>query len=306
MGPDALLDARPGALGEHHFRSMGCQVSVLAPADRRDAWPRTRAVIDEWDEQFSRFRRDSELERLNDADGRPFPASRKMLTVLEAAVRAARATDGLFDPLLGGRMRELGYDRTFVELPVDRPPLPLGDWRPGAWREIVVDAERGTVRLPRGHRLDLGGIVKGMAVDAALDALVAAGLPFAAVNAGGDLSVFGLPPGADAWNVEIEGPHPTVVAVRGGALATSSVLRRRWRVAGSELHHLLDPRTGTPAAGPIVQATVAAASCAQAEVAAKVAMLSDLPGAVGRLESSRLAALLVTAAGEAWRVGAWH
>jgi thiamine biosynthesis lipoprotein len=285
---------------------MGCDVSVLAPADFRDAEHRARDVFDAWEARFSRFRPDSELERLNEAGSRAFEASPEMVTVVEAALRAARATDGLFDPLLGGRMRDLGYDRTFVELPPDRPALPLDAWRSGAWREIAVDTERGTVRLPAGQRLDLGGIAKGMAVDAALDALVSAGVPCAAVNAGGDLAVFGLPPGADAWTVAIEGPRETVVAVREGALATSSVLRRRWKVAGAERHHLLDPRTGMPAAGPIVQASVAAASCAQAEVAAKMAILSDLRGAIGRVEYSRLAALLITADGDAWRVGTWR
>ncbi len=306
MAPDALIAARSGELVEHRFRSMGCDITVLAPADCHDAGARARLVMDAWDARFSRFLPDSELERLNEAGGKPFEASQQMVNVLEAALRAARATDGMFDPLLGGRMRELGYDRTFAELPPDRSRLPLAAWRSGAWREIVVERARGVVRLPVGLRLDLGGIAKGMAVDAALDALVSAGQPCAAVNAGGDLAVFGLPPGADAWTVAIDGPREMVVAVREGALATSSVLRRRWRVEGVERHHLLDPRTGMPAAGPIVQASVAAATCAQAEVAAKLAILSDLPGAIGRLEGSRLAALLITAEGEAWRVGSWQ
>jgi thiamine biosynthesis lipoprotein len=306
MAPDATLAAEAVGLGEHRFRSMGCAVSVLAPAERRDAGPRARQVIDAWDDRFSRFRSGSELEHLNDAGGRPFAVSPEMVAVVETALRAARASDGLFDPLLGGRLRELGYDRTFTELPSDRPHRPVSVWRSGGWREIVVDAARGTVQLPAGHRLDLGGIAKGMAVDAALATLVTEGMPFAAVNAGGDLAVFGLPPGQSWWNVAIDGPRPMVVAVREGALATSSVLRRRWRVAGTQRHHLIDPRTGMPAEGPIVQASVAAATCAAAEVAAKLAVLSDLPAAISLLESSRLAALLVGARGEAWRVGTWQ
>ena len=74
---------------------------------------------------------------------------------------------------------------------------------------------------------------------------------------------------------------------------------------GEGRHHLLDPRTGLPSTGPIVQASVAAATCALAEVAAKMALLSDLAGAIARLEHYRLAALLVTSQGEAWRVGTW-
>jgi thiamine biosynthesis lipoprotein len=285
---------------------MGCDVRVLAPSDRSDVALAVRQTFDEWDARFSRFRRDSELEALNDAAGRPFPVSRPMMRVLDMALRAARATDGLVDPMLGGRMIELGYDRTYEELDSRGGDSVLTEWRAGAWRAIVVDQKRATVQLPVGYRIDLGGIVKGMAVDAALAELVADGVPYAAVNAGGDLAVAGLPPGAESWSVAIDGPTEIVVALRQGAMATSSVLRRRWVANGTERHHLLDPRTGMPATGPIVQASVAAATCAQAEVAAKMAVLSDLPGAIGRLEQHRLAALLITDQGEAWRVGTWE
>ncbi|HTI30418.1 MAG TPA: FAD:protein FMN transferase [Methylomirabilota bacterium] len=285
---------------------MACDVTVLGPTDRPDAGSLAQAVFEDWDRRFSRFRTDSELEWLNEAGARPVAVSKPMLTVVQAALRAARGTDGLFDPLLGARMRELGYDRTYDELPSWRPAAPLAPWRAEAWRDVVVDPDRGTVRLPLGYRLDLGGIAKGMAVDAALDAVVAAGLPFAAVSAGGDLAVSGLPPGQTSWPISIDGLDRTTVALRRGALATSSVLRRRWRTAAGESHHLLDPRSGLPAAGPIVQASVAAATCGQAEVAAKMAILSDLAGAIARLEHNRLAGLLITDQGEAIQVGTWQ
>jgi thiamine biosynthesis lipoprotein len=306
MAPEALTADQQAGMEAHRFRSMACDITVLAPSDQSRAQQVARGVLDAWDARFSRFRSDSELERLNDAGGRPFPVSEQMLTVLDAALRAARATDGVFDPLLGGRLVELGYDRTFDELPSQRAALPLAAWHHGAWREVVIDRLRGTVRLPVGFRVDLGGLAKGMAVDAALDALVADGASFAAVSAGGDLAVAGLPPGQSFWPVAIEGPEETVVALREGGLATSSVLRRRWEVQGTERHHLLDPRTGMPSAGPILHASVAAATCAQAEVAAKMAILSDLPTAIGRLEGRRLAALLFTSDREAWRVGNWQ
>jgi thiamine biosynthesis lipoprotein len=286
---------------------MGCDVTVLAPSERPEAGSLVEEVLASWDARFSRFRRDSELEALNAAGGRRFAASQPMVAVLGAALQAAHATDGLFDPLLGGRMIELGYDRTFARLRHEPSALPLTDWRAGAWREVAIDPQRGTVQLPDGYRVDLGGIAKGMAVDAAIQALVADGMPYAAVNAGGDLAVAGLPPGQESWPVAIEGPPERVVGVREGALATSSVLRRRWSVNGRERHHLLDPLTGMPAAGPIVQATVAATTCGQAEVATKLAILSpDVPTAIARLEQRRLAALLITHDGEAWHVGTWQ
>ena len=47
------------------------------------------------------------------------------------------------------------------------------------------------VAVLRPAWIDLGGIAKGLAVDAAIGALRAAGAPAASVNAGGDLRVFG-------------------------------------------------------------------------------------------------------------------
>ena len=132
----------------------------------------------------------------------------------------------------------------------------------------------GTIRLPRGCALDLGGIAKGMAVDAAVAELAERGVAAAVVEAGGDIAVTGLPPGAGAWPVVVEVRRGVrEVAIASGALATSGISRRRWLRGGVEQHHLLDPRDGAPARNDLWSVTAAAATCAQAEVAAKVAFV---------------------------------
>ena len=68
---------------------MGCDVVVLVPHSAPGAALAARQVIDEWDAAFSRFRRTSELERLNDAAGRECAASERMLTVIGAAIALA-------------------------------------------------------------------------------------------------------------------------------------------------------------------------------------------------------------------------
>jgi thiamine biosynthesis lipoprotein len=64
------------------------------------------------------------------------------------------------------------------------------------------------------------------------------------------------------------------VALERGALATSGSDRRTW--AGG--HHLIDPRTGSPAASPYLRVTVAAATAVEAEVLAKAIYLDADPG----------------------------
>jgi len=291
---------------EHRFSSMGTDVAVLVPPDGPDAAQLVAELFAEWDQRFSRFKPDSELSAVNAAAGVTTEISEPMAAAITAALEAARATDGLFDPLLERRMVELGYDRTFTQLPKGRPEIAVQPWTPGSWRAIALDPVGHTVRLPAGTGLDLGGIAKGMAVDAAVALLADAGLPFAAVNAGGDLAVHGLPPETTSWPIAVEiGLRERTVTLRSGALATSSVLRRRWRVNGSEHHHLLDPRTGMPTLSGLAQATVAAASCRQAEIAAKVALLSGAAAGADFLERHGLAGLLLTHDGTEWHVGHW-
>jgi FAD:protein FMN transferase len=228
-----------------------------------------------------------------------------LLTVVEAALRAAAATDGVFDPTLEPALRALGYDRTFADVAPDGPaqarPVPGG-----AWRQIQLDRDAGTLRLPAGSAIDLGGIAKGMAVDAAIGELVRRGVAAAVVDAGGDIAVTGRPPVGQAWQLSVETRRgERAIGIAGGALATSGISRRRWQRAGAEIHHLVDPRTGASARNDLWSVTTAAASCAQAEVAAKVAFV------LGRREGARfllrtgIPALLVGRDGDESLVGAW-
>jgi len=291
----------------HAFRSMGTNITVLTPRDdaRADA-SAIETLFAEWDRQLSRFRPDSDLARLNAAAGAPHRVGDLLLHATTTAIAAAAATDGLFDPLLGRRMEGLGYDMTFDALPPDAMGGPLHAWRPDEWRRIAVDQEHRMVTLPAGGGLDLGGIAKGMAVDAALARLVDCGLSFAAVNAGGDLAVHGEPPDERGWEIAIEGCVPRQVSLRSGALATSSVERRRWQINGRPRHHLLDPRTGMPATTGVRSVSVGAATCQQAEVAAKAALLLGPAAGSEFLLWRGMSGLLVTDAGDALRIGAWQ
>ena len=84
--------------------------------------------------------------------------------MLERALSAAAATNGLVDPTLGEAIESAGYDRDFEVLePLAEPARP-GD--PGRWRSVRL---HGTWLLrPRGLKLDLNGVVKGQTVDEAL------------------------------------------------------------------------------------------------------------------------------------------
>ena len=290
------------------FGAMGTRVEVTVPGDAdRDAEVAVQRVFAVREAALSRFLPGSDLCRLNAAAGRPAVVGPLLLDAVERALLAARATGGAFDPALGAQIAALGYDRTFSSVDPDDAATPARPPRPGgAWRRVVVDRERSRVTLPAGTALDLGGIAKGMAVNAALVDLRRAGVPTALVSAGGDLAVIGLPPGRTGWRVAVTLPGGEVpVTLTRGALATSGLARRAWRRAGAHHHHLIDPATGASAGRGVWSASAVAGSCEQAEVAATAAFVLG-PGAGARMLTAHgLAGLIATPTGATLPIGAW-
>jgi FAD:protein FMN transferase len=251
------------------FPAMGTEVHVLLPVDRGDAITPVRELFADWEARLSRFLPGSELSRLNERAGEPVVVSRLLFAVVDASVQAARATEGAFDPTLLHELVRIGYDQPFATMPYTTSPVTQPARQGGAWRQIMLDAGSRTIALPAGCALDLGGIAKGMAVDAAIELLSGQGVLATLVSAGGDLRVRGLPPGARAWAVLVgDELGDQVVPLVRGALATSGVARRSWRQGEIPRHHLVDPHTGEPAESNLREVTVAASSCKEAEVGA--------------------------------------
>lgn len=310
MSADASY-ATPAGMARVEFRAMGTAVSLLLPEGARaeEGGELARMLSAEWEAALSRFRPESELSRLNARAGEPVSVSPLLYEVLETALQAAAATDGVYDPTLLRQLVTAGYSRSFDELPseqaslVDWPALAPG----GGWRGIWRDPARREVTLPRGVGLDFGGIAKGMAVDATLALLRERGIQPALVNAGGDLAVAGLPPGESAWPIAVPGigEERWSVPLARGAMATSGIARRQWRQGGERRHHLLDPRTGAPAENGLWSVTVVAAHCAQAEVAAKAAFVLGPAEGAALLERIGVAGLLVAEDGRRALAGPW-
>jgi thiamine biosynthesis lipoprotein len=250
---------------------------------------------------LSRFLPESELSRLNQQAGTSTAVSDLLYQVLATALTAAQATWGVYDPTLLDQLEQLGYDRSFDDLPAVRfDPIFPGE-PGGGWRGIRVDPIRRRVTVPAGIKLDFGGIAKGMAVDAALEDLRLSGVSPALVNAGGDLAVLGLPPAAEHWQLAVPGRTQFwTIPLRQGAVATSGIAHRHWRQGQTFRHHLLDPRSGLPAQSDLWSVTVVADRCEQAEVAAKVAFILGSQKGGDFLRKHRIAGLLVREDGT-WR-----
>jgi thiamine biosynthesis lipoprotein len=258
---------------------------------------------------LSRFEPGSELSRLN---GDPAPSrvvSELTARAIAAALVAAQRSGGLVDPTLLGALEDAGYAHTRV----GAEPAPLRDALRAAperravgaapeasWQAISVLGHE--IRRPPGVRLDLGGTAKGLAADRA--AALLAGHASFAIDAGGDVVIGGRSgmPRTVAVAHPLEGGHALEFELTAGAVATSGIGTRVWRTKAGYAHHLIDPATGRPAWTGVIQATALGRTGVDAELLAKVALLSGPEGGARMLEQA--GGMLVLDDGEIVLVGA--
>ncbi len=276
----------------HAFQAMNCQMAAWVCTDDEAGAQQALLEVQRWMEQvereLSRFRPDSDLCRLNAAAGQPYRAGELLWQATIAAMDAARATDGVFDPTIGRALIQAGYDRSFERLnqpssPSASPSLLLDDANLGSgWQAVRLDPDQRTITLPPGVLLDLGGVAKGWAADRALDILRPLGP--ALVDAGGDLAVGDSPPGEPGWPIAIADPLSpeddlVLLALSNAGLATSGTDHRRWRHRGQQQHHLIDPASGQPARTDILAAAVIAPTAAEADALALTLVVRGLDAA---------------------------
>jgi thiamine biosynthesis lipoprotein len=265
---------------QFQMAAMGtdCLLILHGPGEEAGEAALARAAeqVRKYEQRFSRFRPDSELSRLNESPQEQVPVAAELGSLLARSVEYARISGGLFDPVVLDDLVALGYDRTFEELRTQTNGKAAARGRRFGWRDISVDSAGRSVARPFGARIDLGGIAKGAAVDAAVAEL--SGYPGALVDVGGDIRVRGRPDDADSWIIAVEDGQSGdgtlgYIRLRDGAVATSSLRKRRWVHNGETVHHIIDPRSGQPARSGALQCSVIADTTEHAEVAAKVGFI---------------------------------
>ena len=305
------LDAVEALLSTASFRAMGVSNTVVVAEPRllADALRIAEAEVRAIDATCSRFLADSELSQLNRRAGAGEARLSPLLeAALVAAFEAAEMTGGLVDPTVGRAVTDAGYTVSFGDLAPDGPALQVVVEAVPGWRCLGYDPDRHSVRVPTGVSLDLGASGKAWAADRAAAAVTAALGTTVAVECGGDIAVSGPHP-RGGWPVrvasDVDSADGVQVALFDGGLATSGTGMLRWRRGGIELHHVIDPATGRPAATPWALVTVAAASCLEANAAATAALIMGA-SAFDWLNAHALPARLVDRAGNVHRAGGWN
>ncbi|MGV8871695.1 MAG: FAD:protein FMN transferase [Rhodococcus sp. (in: high G+C Gram-positive bacteria)] len=291
----------------------GCaaELTVTDPGIIARAERIVRAELAAVDAACSRFRPDSEVSMLAHTGGRPTPISSTLHTFLDAALTAARLTDGDVDPTVGSALVNLGYDRDLDALsqsPSNRIASAIGAATfvgRADWTMVTLDGDH--VTIPDGLTLDLGATAKALAADRCARAVHDELGTGVLVSLGGDIATSGPHPD-NGWRIRVcdgESEPSTVVEIGSDTgVATSSTLRRRWMHEGQMLHHILDPQLGRPAESAWRTVTVIAADCLTANTVSTACIVRGA-AATPWLEHVGLPTRSVAADGTVIRTGGW-
>ena len=230
-------------------------------------------LIDALEAQLTVYRDDSEVSRLNaTAHHGPVRVEQGLFTLLEVALSLSRETGGAYDVTAGALSEAWGFVKGPKRVPDDRV---LADARARTgWHHVLLDRDRCTVAFDRaGVRINLGSIGKGYAIDRAVDVIRAHWWPTSALIHGGQSSLYALgsPPGqlGGRWEIAVRNPFDPAtplgtLRLRNRGLGTSGAAFQQFTVDGRSYGHLIDPRSGEPAAGP-ASVTVVAPTAAMAD-----------------------------------------
>lgn len=228
--------------GESAEKSRQAQAAVLAEFDR------LHKMLHAW--------QPSALTALNEAIARgerDIAVSGELTFLLQDAAAIAARSEHLFNPAIGKLVALWGFHTDeFKPVLPDAAALEAALRAQPRMSDLAI-AENRVTSANRAVQLDLGGYAKGYALDRAADILRQMGVKNALINIGGNVMALGAK-GGQPWRIGIQHPRAaaplaTLELRDGEAVGTSGDYQRYFELDGRRYSHLLDPRSGRPAAG---------------------------------------------------------
>jgi len=278
------------------FTYLGASISlVLHAQDKQEgeaAIAAAEAALKNIHHNLDRDEEGGDIYRINNAppEDRVTRVSEETFYLIQTAIEYCEQSGGAYDVSLGAVLDLWGFEPAsanaspspgggaFSLMPftlgdqtprgVPPSPGPIAEALAGAgYTKIKLDGDNYTVETPPGLIIDLGSLAKGYAVRSAAEALRAAGIANAVINAEGDVFALGGKPltdedaeqaGVRPWNVGINHPRPVqgadllaIIPVSDGAVVTTGDYEKYFEYEGERYHHVLDPSTGAPAGGTL-------------------------------------------------------
>jgi thiamine biosynthesis lipoprotein len=238
---------------EIHLMGTQCRIDTYAH-DRQSGILKLETlleILEAEERKLSTWRSDSVLSRLNQHPiNLPFVLDRHLFSLFSDLSFWSFATQAAFDPTIGvlveaWGLREGGRHPSDISLKKALGKIGM--------QYIELDARQSQVVRRRPVKIDAGAFGKGEALDRLLRSSLELNYDNWLVDLGGQVMVHGLPPGQDAWTISLAHPlnrQESVLCLKlvTGTLATSGSSEKDLKFRENRIGHILDPRTGFPAA----------------------------------------------------------
>ncbi|MGN0605032.1 MAG: FAD:protein FMN transferase, partial [Oscillospiraceae bacterium] len=217
----------------------------------------SEAKIKELEKAFSVTNSESDIYKINHADGKAVEVSADTYSIINSSVGMCQKTDGCLDITIYPVLKEWGFTTSEYKVPdkqtIDKL-LEKVDY-------TKIKAENNLISIPDGMEIDLGSVAKGYASQCVYDIMQENEVESAVINLGGNVQTIGTRPDGSAWNVGILNPlnHNLIcsLSVKDEAVITSGNYERYFTDEnGKNYWHIIDTADGYPADNGFVSVTI--------------------------------------------------
>lgn len=244
------------------FISMDTYISFTVYGNNREnAAKAAQKETQRLEALFSVTDPNSEVSKINSANGASVKISDDTANVIQTALRIGEISGGALDVTLRPVIQEWGFTSDEYKVPMEETLNILLEKVDYKAVELSIDPTEKNITLPNGFEIDLGAVAKGYAGDKAIEILKENGITSALVNFGGNVQTVGTKPDGTKWNVAVRSPFDEsnfgVLKIKDQAVVTSGAYERYFEDEnGIRYHHIIDPANGYPARSGIVSATI--------------------------------------------------
>ena len=245
-------------------------------------------ICEKYENMLSPSVEDSDISRINSSNGEPVSVNEETIKLIEDSSVYSELTGGRFDISVYS-VYELwdfhSHDNPLPDEKLIADTLPMVNYE-----KIEIDENNNTITLPKGAKIELGGIAKGYIADRLTEYLEDAGVRSAIINLGGDMHILGEKSKGTPFYIGIVDPNDSGNVLMGVkadnvSIATSGTYERYIEADEKIYHHIINPQTGYPVDTDIKSVTVISEKSESADAICTCAILLGSQKAIELIES---------------------
>ncbi len=197
---------------------------------------------------FSITNEESDISKLNLANGEITAVSEDTYELIKKSVVCAKLTEGRFDPTIYNVLKLWGFTTDKHSVPKDDD---LSEALTSVNYKNIQLKKDNTISVINSSKIDLGGIAKGYIADKAAQAMEACGIDYGIISLGGNIRTVGHKSSGENFSVGIKSPENNnyfaTINTDDLSVITSGAYQRNFTANGKTYHHIIDPSSGYPA-----------------------------------------------------------